>query len=176
MRDKGLGITNDNLFQIPIATTNNPLTSNNPDVKNPQIDGQNRLNSEYLEQRTHELINAHRQSTGVKTLVWRDIIAEQARVHSQNIANGDIEPSHVGFEQRVDNIAVSIYPYYGAAENLAWNNLEDPAQGALDWWLQSPDHLTNLENADYDYTGIGVAKKPNGTVYYFTQIFFDVDQ
>lgn len=173
MREKGLGISNDNLFQIPIAATNNPLTPSNPDTQDPQ-DTQNPLSTEYLEQRTHELINAHRQSIGAKSLTWRDIIAEQAREHSQNIANGDIEPSHEGFEQRIKIIGEYINPYYGASENLAWNNHNSPAEAALNWWLDSAEHRDSMENNDYDLTGIGVKKSTDG-IYYFTQIFFDID-
>jgi uncharacterized protein YkwD len=182
MREKGLGITNLDLDKIPVASTSpapktaipepGPSTQDQVPTANPggSIDDPNTTLYVALEKEAFDLINDHRESIGASRLTWSDVIAEQARNHSLAIANGLIEPSHDGFEERVAVIGKTI-PYSAAAENLAWNNHEDKAQAALDWWLQSPDHKTSLENNDYNYSGIGVAKKPNGTLYYFTQIF-----
>jgi uncharacterized protein YkwD len=188
MREKGLGISNADLTKIPVSTSSpepeidTPVVTPTPEptpatsTENGSLtDPTSTLTVAYadLEKRAFDLINDHRESIGASRLVWKDVIAEQARNHSINIAEGIIDPSHDGFEDRVAAIERSI-PYNGAAENLAWNNHTDQAQAALDWWLTSPEHKASLENSTYDYTGIGVAKT-NGTIYYFTQIFINVD-
>jgi len=171
MREKGLGISNDNLYQIPVI---NGQKSTNQLDSNEQKQQNNQLSEEYLEQKAHKIVNNHRQSVGAKPLIWQNIIAVQSRNHSQKMAGGEIQPSHQGFEQRVEIIGETINPYFGAAENLAWNNQNNPAEAALDWWLDSTKHRNSIENKDYDLTGIGVKKSSDG-IYYFTQIFFDID-
>ncbi len=173
MREKGLGITNQNLEQIPLAGLN-PIP-NNPQngTKEPQNGNQDETPSD-LALKAFSLVNAHRASIGVPTLTWNEQIASEARMHSQNMADGLIVPSHAGFEQRVDNISAKLGSYAEAAENLAWNNFQDPAQEALDSWLESPEHKQALEDPDYDITGIGVDVSDEN-IYYFTQIFFDVN-
>jgi uncharacterized protein YkwD len=62
----------------------------------------------------------------------------------------------------------------GAAENVASNNgFPDPATTAVQGWLKSPGHLTNIENATYNQTGVGVSRNKEGS-YYFTQLFAEI--
>ena len=163
MREKGLGISNGNLVLIPIASG-----SNLPDdyIAIPPY--------QTIEERVLSVINAHRTTLGVKSLVWNDDMAKLAREHSVNMATGTIEPSHTDFAYRVEQMKVLVPNYNGGAENLAWNFSADPAQAALDWWLTSEGHRTSLENDFYDVTGIGVAKAESGQ-YFITQLFANTD-
>lgn len=119
-----------------------------------------------LEAKTFRLINDYRLSIGRSALVWSDIIAAEERMHSQNMAAGQVPIGHDGFYDRIDRIN-EIIPWSVIAENVAFSgNTED----AVDAWLKSPDHLEILKG-DYDFTGIGVAKNSAGSAYYFSQMF-----
>jgi uncharacterized protein YkwD len=122
-------------------------------------------------QEVHQLINAYRVSIGLRALAVNETISQQARQHSQNMAAGITPFSHDGFDARAAAIAQSI-SLQSAAENVAYNQgYSNPAQTAVDSWLQSPGHKANIEG-DYTLTGIGVAANTTGG-YYFTQIFID---
>jgi len=113
-------------------------------------------------------INEYRQSQFLSLLRWNETIADYCRTHSLNMAVGAVDFGHDGFDDRVDGIAQTI-SYEFAAENVASNNYSDPVTTAVEGWLNSPEHLENIEG-DYNLTGIGVAQDEDG-VYYFTQIF-----
>ncbi|MDF1497013.1 MAG: CAP domain-containing protein [Patescibacteria group bacterium] len=172
MREKGLGITNLNLQQIPLASLN-PIPDDSQDITDEPQNNEPESKASELANNTFNLVNSHRVSIGVPALTWVDDIAEESLLHSQNMAEGLILPSHVGFDQRVDTLADKLGSYTEAAENLAWNNMQDPAQTALESWLGSPDHKQALENPNYDITGVGVGISKE-SIYYFTQIFFDI--
>lgn len=122
-----------------------------------------------LETSIYEQVNQYRKSRNLSPLTLDARISEQARLHSQAMANGKVPFSHNGFEQRVKAIAKSI-SYRSAAENVAYNEgYTDPARQAVEGWLNSPGHLTNIEG-DFNLTGVGVVKNAQGQ-YYFTQIF-----
>ena len=122
-----------------------------------------------LEQSIHQQVNEYRQSRNLPPLSLDSRISEQAKLHSQAMAKGEVPFSHEGFDQRVKAIAKSI-PYRSAAENVAFNQgYSDPATQAVQGWLKSPGHLKNIEG-DFDLTGISAIKN-NQDEYYFTQIF-----
>lgn len=122
-----------------------------------------------LEQSVHQQINRYRQSRNLPVLASDARINQQARLHSEAMANGRVPFSHDGFDQRVRAISSTIR-YRGASENVAYNQgYPKPDQQAVEGWLQSTGHRTNIEG-NYDLTGIGVAKNAKGE-YYFTQIF-----
>lgn len=159
MREKGLGISNFNLssVQISVSTVVPELTR---EYKN-------------IETRAFDLINYHRERVGAQKMEWSDIIAEEARKHSFNMATGRSEEGHDGFDRRIEIIRGVITNYNEGAENIAWNYSSDPAKQALDWWLTSEGHKTSLENDIYDLTGIGVYRASDGR-YYVTQIFVSI--
>lgn len=124
---------------------------------------------ESIEQAVHTQINQYRNQRGLPPFQLDANISNQARGHSQNMANGTVPFSHNGFQQRVSAIA-SVIPYTAAAENVAYNQgYADPATKAVQGWLKSPGHLKNIEGS-YNLTGIGVAKNAKGE-YYLTQVF-----
>jgi len=133
--------------------------------------GNGSVESEYadIENRVFELVNEHRTSEGLATLGWSELIAEQCRIHSEDMAEGTVDFGHDGFNDRVENIRQEI-DVVRAGENVAYNmGYIDPAQQAVDAWLLSSGHRQNIEG-DYVLTGVGVAKS-EGDAYYFTQIF-----
>lgn len=120
-----------------------------------------------LEKSVFDKINQYRVSQNLPKLRLNTDITQQARIHSQNMANGKVPFSHEGFEQRVTAIPLK---YNNASENLALNKgYSNPVGEAITGWLKSPRHLQNI-HGDYDLTGIGVATNKEGEVY-LTQIF-----
>ena len=119
-----------------------------------------------LEQQTHAKINDYRTSKGLAALTWNDVIADQARQHSRNMANGSVAFGHDLFSTRTDAIA-EIIPLASAAENVASGY--DSAEAVVSGWLSSAGHKANIEGY-YNLTGIGVARASNGAAF-FTQIF-----
>jgi uncharacterized protein YkwD len=122
-----------------------------------------------LEQKVLVQINQYRATKGLRSLTLNATVAQQARIHSQNMASGSVPFGHQGFQQRFQTIA-AVIPLMAMAENVAYNSgYSDPATVAVQGWLKSPGHKTNIEG-NYNLTGIGVAKSRTGA-YYFTQIF-----
>lgn len=121
-----------------------------------------------LERSVLQQINQYRQRNGLSPLTTNATIAQQARRHSQNMANSR-SLNHNGFEARIQTISKTI-PYRGAAENVAFNaGFSNPAAQAVNGWLKSSGHLQNIMG-NFNLTGIGVAKNSQNE-YYFTQIF-----
>ncbi|MBD2504168.1 CAP domain-containing protein [Anabaena azotica FACHB-119] len=120
-----------------------------------------------MEASVFEQINKFRTSQGLPALTRNTAMDNQARVHSQNMANGTRPFGHDGFAQRIAAIAI---PYQAAAENVATNSgYSDPATQAVQGWLSSSGHLKNIRD-NYNLTGVGVATNSKGEVY-ITQIF-----
>lgn len=119
--------------------------------------------------RTHQQVNKHRQSLNLAPLKFNALISEQAKAHSMNVAQHQIEFSHDGFEARAKALKNKI-PYRRVAENVAYNQgYQDPIDTAVAGWIKSDGHRKNIEG-NYNLTGIGVAVNSNQE-YYFTQIF-----
>ncbi len=124
-----------------------------------------------MEKSIHQQINQYRQSRQLPPLTLDARISAQAKIHSQNMANGKVPFSHNGFEQRVSIIRRQI-PYRAAAENVAFNQgYSNPAEQAVDGWIKSDGHRVNIEG-QYNLTGIGVFKNAKNE-YYFTQLFIN---
>lgn len=121
------------------------------------------------------LVNQHRaaMSPATAALAMHDIITQQARRHSEEMAAGAAPFNHDGFTERVAAIS-TVLRVSTAGENIAMNQgYSEPAAQAMNGWLNSPPHKANIEGA-YTHTGIGIAKSGNGA-YYFTQIFVKVN-
>jgi uncharacterized protein YkwD len=120
-----------------------------------------------LERAAFNRINTYRAQRGLPALVWNETIANQARIHSQNMAAGRVPFGHNGFAARISATRI---PYSSAAENVAWNmGYADPAQQAAQGWFKSPGHEQNIRG-NFNQSAIGVARNAKGQVY-FTQLF-----
>ena len=121
------------------------------------------------EARAHQLINSYRVSNGRSAMSYSSTIADIARVHSQNMANGSVAFGHDGFDARVNQIK-NYMTITAWAENVAYNSDADPPYRAYIQWINSSGHNANILNATYNNTGIGAAKRADGA-WFFTQIF-----
>jgi len=140
------------IFIFSISCKDDPV-SNNVDFQ---------LNS--IEQEVHRLINLHRSGIGLQPLEWNDVIAEQCRNHSIDMANAHTI-NHDGFDDRINKIGETI-SWSWAGENVAYDY---GAQFVVESWLSSPGHKENIES-NSNLTGVGVAFDED-SVMYFTQIF-----
>ncbi|WP_193195661.1 CAP domain-containing protein [Nostoc sp. MG11] len=155
---------------ISVPNQTSALKSSNVSSHHPQIIAQSSINTTAIEKAVFQQINNYRGSKNLPVLLRNSASDTQARIHSQNMANGRVSFGHSGFRQRVQAIAI---PYISAGENVAYNQgYNDPAKQAVQGWLQSQGHLANIKG-NYNLTGIGVATGPNGRIY-LTQIFLRV--
>lgn len=169
MRTYGLGASNNDLARIPTAPSS-PLPS--PAEPTPSLPTENLPveSPSALEERAFTLVNSYRQSQGLSPLTWNATVASVAREHSQNMADGTVAFSHDGFSARVNTLKQNI-SFSGSAENLAYNQgYNDPAQTAVNGWLNSSGHLANIRDSSYAAGGMGVAESADGSIY-FTQLF-----
>ena len=121
-----------------------------------------------LEQKVHLGINAARVRNGVSPqLRWEDQLGEVARAHSEDMTRRGYfahdSPEGLGPSERIDNSGYNCWKasHYGVAENitieLVSSSIDRMADGAVQSWLNSPGHRTNLLGKQYDRTGIGAA-------------------
>jgi len=123
-----------------------------------------------LEQQVQRLVNQYRISRHLPPLISHETISQQARKHSQAMANREVPLGHDRFERRERAIS-EVLSFSAAAENVAYiQGYSDTAQNAVNGWLRNTRHRENIEG-DYTLTGIGVAIDRHGA-YYFTQIFW----
>jgi hypothetical protein len=120
------------------------------------------------------LINQYRAQNGLEPLAMSPTLTTAARDHSQDMATQNYF-DHTGlngstFSQR---IAAAGYPGGTLAENIFAG---DPtAQGAFEWWRNSPGHNANMLNPAYKAIGIGRATAPGSDFgWYWTTTFGDV--
>jgi uncharacterized protein YkwD len=119
-----------------------------------------------IEKSVFDLVNSNRSANGLDPLVWNDTIADTARGHSKDMADGPVPFGHDGFNDRFAAIS-RIIPASAGAENIAYTS---GADSAVTIWMDSASHRANILG-NYNYTGVGVAWSSANGAYYFTQIF-----
>ena len=126
-----------------------------------------------------DLINAYRYQID-PDLPELSILPEAslvARLHSEEMANAEVEFGHDGFEERIE-VLTEVLDFHSAAENVGYSQSRFNALNTtFEDWIQSPSHLQNIEG-DYEWTGIGVhseewidAEGKTQHEFYVTQIF-----
>jgi uncharacterized protein YkwD len=104
-------------------------------------------------------INAVRRAHGLGALRLSPNLTAAARQHSVEMAE-DGYFSHTSangapFDRRIAHF----YPfgggrYWSVGENLLWSSPDVDAQGALQMWLDSPEHRANLLSTQWRQIGI----------------------
>lgn len=165
----------------PQPRTASPATrqSNKPDR---EVDSANMVVE--LEQKVHVGINAARARNGVSPqLQWEDKLGAVARAHSEDMTRRGYfdhdNPEGLGPSERIDRAGYNCWKgsHYGVAENIAIElvsrSVDQMADGAVQGWLNSPGHRTNLLGKQYDRTGIGASFGTWGghKAVYVTQVF-----
>ena len=125
-----------------------------------------------IERDAFQMINVERSLAGLPALKWNEKVAELARLHSQNMADNNFF-SHKGVDGlTVDGRAQQLNVSWQAiGENIAFmQNYPNPAQIAVQKWLQSASHRSNMMDKGWSDSAIGVAMTEDGKCY-FTQVF-----
>ena len=124
----------------------------------------------------HAKINSYRASIGKRPLQRHSGLDKLAYEHCRFMAAnkgkftmGSSTISHYGSEERALK-ARHTYGVGNMAENIAGGVIPtNVSSRLLDSWVKSRDHHSNLKQ-DWDATGVGVYRAPDGTVY-ATQLF-----
>ena len=137
-----------------------------------------------LEQEVHKGINFARFENGIShQLRWDDNFAEVARAHSEDMVKRGYfahdTPEGLGPTERLAKSGYSCTKrsHYGLAENLAiqpdLRSIDKIAKGAVESWMNSIGHRTNLLGSQYHRTGIGAAfgRWKGQKSVYLTQVF-----
>jgi uncharacterized protein YkwD len=125
------------------------------------------------ELKTYSGINAIRAEGGLPPLTPDAALVQVARARSQDMATKGYfshnPPDGCNYVCVMDEFGV---PHSWAGENIAWNTWDwsQTADVAVNMWHNSPPHMANIMDCHYTRFGTGVAKAPNGRIYY-TMIF-----
>jgi uncharacterized protein YkwD len=125
------------------------------------------------ELKTYQGINDIRAQHGLPPLRADAELVNIARIRSKDMAArgyfGHNPPDGCNYVCLMDTYRAG-HAYAG--ENIAWNTWDwnQTADVAVKMWRESPPHMQNILNCHYTRFGTGVAKAPDGKVYY-TMIF-----
>lgn len=126
-----------------------------------------------MEQLVFQKVNEYRRSQGLTDLEWNADVADLARNHSRDMAQGTVPFGHDGFSGRVSELS-SLFRISAAAENVGLtSNLDSPARVVVDAWIANPTHKDNIED-DFNTTGVGVARNASSDTWYFTQLYVKI--
>ena len=147
----------------------------------PLVDDPPDYNEEHLERLVFEAVNRTRRSEGLRPFVLDERLTEAARIHSRDLvqwgrtghtgSNGSTPTQRIrqtGWvaHQLAENIyRGSLYAYVTRTleegepihEEYHWEAPERLARLAVDGWMSSPGHRTNMLDPDLRMAGFGVA-------------------
>lgn len=117
------------------------------------------------------LINTYRAQRGLGAFAHNLQLGQAATAHSQDLADhnrtGHTGSDGSGPQQRIERAG---YDWSAWGENVFWGDAS--AQGAFDWWKNSPDHNRNMLSASFTEIGIGRAYNAASTFdWYWTTDF-----
>jgi uncharacterized protein YkwD len=124
-----------------------------------------------IERGIFEAINQVRRQHGRAPLLWNDRLAAEARRHSRSMAEhwffSHTDPARGALAARLNEDKI---PWRACAENIFQETgYEDPVKAAVDGWMRSPGHRSNILNRLMTETGVGAAFR--GSELFVTQDF-----
>ena len=125
-----------------------------------------------LESRLHLAVNDFRRAQHLIPLERQPELDRVARAHSEDMARRGFF-AHESPEGRdwVDRLRLAGVSGFGmAGENVGQTNRADPNLEILEGWKQSPAHRENLVSRPMNATGVGIARAPDGRLFY-TQLY-----
>ena len=135
----------------------------------PDLDGGRR---DTLEATLHLEVNRVREGRHLISLVRVPGLDAVARAHSRDMA----ERHYLSHESPEGENPVHRLQHGGiqgfslAAENIGLTSRSEPTREILKGWLDSPLHRQNLHTPAFNATGIGVARRADGSLIY-TQLY-----
>lgn len=118
------------------------------------------------------LVNDHRLGLGLEPLILEEGLDNLAKIHSIEMAGGEVAFGHDGFSERCAEAKLVLGGSNLCAENVAMG--QKTAQAVFIAWMNSDGHRANIEQSRATHTGFGFQQNQNGT-YYWTQIFVESD-
>jgi uncharacterized protein YkwD len=125
-----------------------------------------------LEAALVEAVNGYRRQHHKIPLERRAEVDRVARAHSADMAGRGFF-SHETPEGKnwVDRLAAGrVEGFAMAGENVGVTNKPNPNDEILQGWIHSPVHNENLLASPYNTTGVGIARRADGALYY-TQLY-----
>jgi uncharacterized protein YkwD len=124
-----------------------------------------------LEASVFDSINGIRAADGLEPLAYNEEVAAVARAYSCEMARkhffSHVTPEGEGLADRVDEAGIA---YRLVGENIAMTrNVSDPADAAVEGWMESDGHRANILKDDYRQTGVGACQ--DGSTVYLVQNF-----
>lgn len=115
------------------------------------------------------LINIERTNRGLSALQTNWELCRVARYKSQDmVLNNYFSHTSPTYGSPFTMMQSFGLKFSAGAENIAYG--QRTAQEAVNGWMNSAGHRANILSSAYTHTGVGVAKKANGTLYW-TQMF-----
>lgn len=125
-----------------------------------------------LERELHGTVNGWRAGRNLIALRRLPELDAVARAHSADMATRGYfshdTPEGANPVDRIHSGGVSGFSL--AAENVGMTNRGNPNAEVFQGWLHSPDHYENLSAPVFNATGIGIARRADGTLLY-TQVY-----
>jgi uncharacterized protein YkwD len=125
-----------------------------------------------IERRAFDLINAERSARGQEPLAWDEELCRMARQHSEVMVRQDFfshEGPDGGMVERARSLGIR--GWRALAENIAYNQgFDDPAGFAVERWMGSVKHRSNILSGMFTRSGLGIARAADGRIF-FTQVF-----
>jgi uncharacterized protein YkwD len=125
-----------------------------------------------LESRLHLAVNEFRRERHLIALERRADLDAVARSHSEDMAArgffSHASPEGATWVERL--AAAHVTGFTMAGENVGQTNRPDPNHEVLAGWQASPAHRENLLSRPMNATGIGIARSPDGRLFY-TQLY-----
>ena len=125
-----------------------------------------------LEAALHHDVNRVREDRHLIPLVRMPELDAVARAHSHDMARRQ----YLSHESPEGNNPVhrlsagGIQGFSLAAENIGLTSRSEPTREIVEGWLNSSDHRQNLHAPAFNATGIGVARRSDGSLIY-TQLY-----
>jgi uncharacterized protein YkwD len=125
-----------------------------------------------MEAALHRAVNQFRTEQRLISLTRDATLDAVARAHSEDmVVRGFFSHESPEGHNWVDRLQRSgIEGFALAGENVGKTNRAEPNRQILNGWIHSPDHRLNLTARPYNATGIGIARAPDGTLFY-TQLY-----
>lgn len=125
-----------------------------------------------LERQVFNLVNGERAWRGLARLKWDPRLAEEARRQASNMATrgffSHVDPVRGDVPDRLKKAGI---PWHDFAENLLQESgYDEPAQFAVQSWMESTGHRKNILNPKVTLAGVGAARRFDGTLF-LAQVF-----
>jgi uncharacterized protein YkwD len=152
----------------PVNPVPRRITPSAPRSTSPTLDEANAI-----ERRAFEETNLIRVQNGLPALTWDSDVCRLAREHSAHMSRdgyfSHTAPDGKRLRDRVRSVGIGQYRV--VAENIAYNQgYDDPGAFAVERWMLSPKHRSNILSPEFQSMAIGSYVGPDGAVY-LTQTF-----